>query len=129
MVSNLLEADVGSVLDAAFAGADGELLVVDPSAETIVSLVEAGIDRTDLPTMSVLAAESVLKDVTDDFLVASRAADLVEAGSLELRVLPAGVDNALFVSESRVVALLGAGDRVAALSTTDEAFVAGAYDH
>ena len=128
MVSNLLEADVGGVLDAAFAGADGELLVVDPSAETIVSLVEAGIDRTDLPTMSVLAAESVLKDVMDDFLVASRAADLVEAGSLELRVLPAGVDNALFVSESRVVALVGAGDRVAALSTTDAAFVSEVFE-
>ncbi len=123
MVSNILEADVENVLDAAFADGDEELLVVDPSAETIVSLIEAAVDRDDLPELSMLADERTLKDVMDDFLVASKAADLVDDGSLDLRVLSEEVDNALFVSESRVVVLVSTGDQVAALSTDDDEFV------
>ncbi|MFC5133721.1 MULTISPECIES: transcriptional regulator TbsP [Haloferacaceae] len=128
MVSNLLESDVEDVLEAAFPGSDEELFVVDPPASTIVSLVDAAVDRDDFPTMSMLADERVLKDVMDDFLVASKAADLLESGALTLRVLPEDVDNALFVSESKVVALVSAGDRVAALSTTDEAFVSEVFE-
>ncbi|SMO45892.1 transcriptional regulator TbsP [Halorubrum cibi] len=128
MVSNLLESDVEDVLDAAFAGSDEELFVIDPPASTIVSLVDAAVDRDDLPEMSMLAHERVLKDVMDDFLVASKAADLLESGALTLRVLPEDVENALFVSESKVVALVSAGDRVAALSTTDETFVSEVFE-
>ncbi len=127
MVSNLLETDMEAILDEAFGGADGELLVVDPSASTVVSLVEAGIARDDLPRMSMLVDERVLKDVMDDFLVASKTADLVTEDSLELGFLPEDVDNALFVSESKLVAPVSAGDRVAALSTTDGAFVSEVF--
>ncbi|WP_066411298.1 transcriptional regulator TbsP [Halorubrum aethiopicum] len=127
MVSNLLESDVEDVLEAAFAGSDEELFVIDPPASTIVSLVDAAVDRDDLPAMSMLADERVLKSVMDDFLVASKAADLLDSGALTLRVLPADADNALFVSESKVVALVNAGDRVAALSTTDEEFVSEVF--
>jgi len=128
MVSNLLAADVEAALDAAFAGGDDELLVVDPSAETIVSLIETAVGRDDLPELSVLADERTLKDVLGDFVVASRAADLVADGALDLRVLDGAVDNALFVSQSRVVALVTAGDGVAALSTDDSEFVAEVYE-
>ncbi|WP_128904442.1 transcriptional regulator TbsP [Halorubrum amylolyticum] len=127
MVSNLLEADIENVLDAAFAGEDEQLLVVDPSAETIVSLVEAAASRDDLPEMSMLAAEGTLKDVLDDFLVASKAADLVAEGALDLRVLDEAVDNVLLVSPSRVVALVSTGDRVAALASDDDEFVAEVF--
>jgi len=70
-----------------------------------VSLVEAAIDRDDLPEMSMLVDERTLKDVMEDFLVASKAADLVADGVLDLRLLGETVDNALFVSPSRVVVL------------------------
>ncbi|QAU13733.1 hypothetical protein EKH57_13940 [Halorubrum sp. BOL3-1] len=128
MVSNLLAADVEAALEAAFAGDDDELLVVDPSAETIVSLVETAVGRDDLPTLSMLADERTLKDVFDDFVVASRAADLVADGALDLRVLDGEVDNALFVSRSRVVALVTVGEGVAALSTEDGEFVDEVYE-
>jgi len=123
MVSNLLETDVEAALDAAFVDDDTELLIVDPAAETTVSLIEAAADRDDLPTISVLADEHTLKAVTDDFLVASTAADLVTAGELDLRVLDGEVDNALFVSPSRVVALVTVDNGVAALSADDPEFV------
>ncbi|GAA0529555.1 DUF5821 family protein [Halorubrum ejinorense] len=129
MVSNLLAADVEAALEAAFAGDDDELLVVDPSAETIVSLVETAVGRDELPALSMLADERTLKDVLDDFVVASRAADLIADGDLDLRVLDGAVDNALFVSPSRVVALVSAGDGVAALSTDDGDFVDEVYDN
>jgi len=128
MVSNLLEADIETVLDAAFAGDDEALFVVDPSAETIVSLVEAAIGRDDLPEMSMLVDERTLKDVMEDFLVASKAADLVADGALDLRVLDEAVDNALFVSPSRVVVLVSADDQVAALASDDEEFVAEVFE-
>jgi hypothetical protein len=128
MVSNLLEADVENVLDAAFAGDDQELFVVDPSAETIVSLVEAAIDRDDLPEMSMLVDERTLKDVMEDFLVASKAADLVADGVLDLRMLGETVDNALFVSPSRVVVLVSTDARVAALASDDDEFVAEVFE-
>ena len=128
MVSNLLEADVENVLDAAFSRDDEELLVVDPAAETIVSLIDAAAERDDLPALSMLVEERTLKDVMDDFLVASRAADLVADGVLSLRLLSADVDNALFVSGSQVVALVSSGDRVAALSTDDGEFVETVFE-
>ena len=123
MVSNLVAADVEAVLDATVAGSTAELLVVDPSAETLVSLVEAAAARTDLPPLSVLAEESVSKALTGDFPVASRAADLVENEALDLRVLDAPADNTLLISAERVVVLVTAGESVGALSTTDKTFV------
>jgi len=128
MVSNLLEADVENVLDAAFAGDDEALFVVDPSAETIVSLVEAAVGRDDLPEMSMLVDEGTLKRVMEDFLVASKAADLVADGALDLRVLEETVDNALFVSPSRVVVLVSTDDHVAALASDDGEFVDEVYE-
>ncbi|MFD1571980.1 transcriptional regulator TbsP [Halorubrum laminariae] len=128
MVSNLLEADVEHVLDAAFAGGDEEVIVVDPSAETVASLIEAATARDDLPPMSMLADDRTLADVMDDFLAASTAADLVAGGVLRIRLLPDEVDNALFVSPSKVVVLVSADDRVAALSTDDGEFVADVFE-
>ena len=128
MVSNLLEADVETVLDAAFAGDDEDVVVVDPSTETIASLIEATTDRDDLPPMLMLADEQALTDVMDDFLAASTAADLVADGMLGIHLLPDDVDNALFVSPSKVVVLVNADDRVAALSTDDGEFVTEVFE-
>ncbi len=123
MASNLLETDIEDILEDTFAETEGELLVVDPSAETVEAIVEAGVESDDLPKLHMLADEDVLKDVMDDFLVASKAADLVEGDSLSLRILPTDADNALFVSEDRVVALVSTDDRVAALSSDEAEFV------
>ncbi|GAB3693174.1 transcriptional regulator TbsP [Halorubrum pallidum] len=128
MVSNLLEADVETVLDAAVSGDDEEVIVVDPSAETVASLVDAATDRDGLPSMSMLADDRVLTAVMSDFLAASTAADLVADGALGIRLLPDDVDNALFASPSRVLVLVSADDRVAALSTDDEEFVTEVFE-
>ncbi|MFC6724185.1 DUF5821 family protein, partial [Halobium palmae] len=63
-----------------------ELLVVDPSAATVEELVAVATEADgELPEIRLVADDGVLKDVMDDFIVASNAADLVEAGTLSLR--------------------------------------------
>jgi hypothetical protein len=129
MTSNLLGNEIEDILRSAVEDADGDLLVVDPSTETVEALVELGTAfEGDLPTVKLLAEERLLKDVMDDFLVASSAADLVEAGDLEIRSLMTPVDNSLLVTADRTVAVVTAGDRVAGLTTDDEAFVDTAFE-
>jgi hypothetical protein len=78
--------------------------------------------------MRMIADESVLKSVMDDFIVASNAADLIDAGSLSMRTTEANVDNSLLVTSDAVRAVVTAGDRVAALTTDDGDFVDSAFD-
>lgn len=126
MQTNVLERTVAEVLDEALSSAD-EPFVVNPSRETLEDLVTV-LEGTDGPSVRLLASEEVLKDVMDDFLVASVAADLVEAMQLELRT-DGGMGNTLVVTDDSVVALVTAGNRVAGLATDDAEFVESAVDH
>jgi hypothetical protein len=128
--TNLLETQIEDILAAALDETDEELLIVDPSAEAIESLVEvASAFDGDLPPMRMIADESVLKSVMDDFIVASNAADLIDAGTLSMRTAAdEGVDNSLLVTDDAVRAVVTAGDRVAALTTDDETFVESAFE-
>ncbi|MFW5949488.1 MAG: transcriptional regulator TbsP [Halolamina sp.] len=129
MTSNLLGDEIEDILRESIESADGELLFVDPSAAAVEALIDLGTEfEGEMPTVKLLADERILKDVMDDFLVSSNAADLVEAGALKIRNLDDGIDNALLVSEERVVAIVTAGDAVAGLSTDDDEFVTLAYE-
>jgi len=126
--SNLLADGDEDILESVLAEVEGELYVVNPSGTTVEALVSVAAATDDLPTIRLLADASVLKAVMDDFLVASAAADLIEAGDLEIRTLEETTENALLVTPTSVLALVAAGDRVAALATDDEAFVDTAMD-
>ncbi|WP_181692389.1 transcriptional regulator TbsP [Natronomonas sp. LN261] len=111
-------ADVlGEVLDAAEEGA----FVVAPDAGTIEGLVRS-LDEGS-PPIRLLADTGALREVLEDFLVAGRTANHVEAGVLEIRGYDDGT-NALSVTASSVVALVQGTDRTAGLVTDDEAFLA-----
>ena len=125
MKSNLVERTVADVLDEALSAADGELYVVNPTPDTIEELVEVMEEGS--PDVRLLADEDALKEVMADFLVASRAADHVEGDRLRIRTYGDGA-NTLLVTESSVVSVVEAGDRVAGLATDDEAFIDSAYD-
>ncbi|QLD84848.1 hypothetical protein HWV23_03660 [Natronomonas halophila] len=125
MESNLLERTVADVLSEALSAADDELFVVNPTADTIDELVEVMDEES--PTVKLLADEGVLKDVMDDFLVASRAADHVEADRLEIRTYDEPT-NTLLVDDESVVSVVRADGRVAGLTTDDEAFIESAYE-
>jgi hypothetical protein len=126
--SNVLDSDVEHVISSALQSASDVVYVLDPTPEIVVSLVEVAAEAASPPTIRVLADKQLLKDVMDDFLVASNAADLVVSGTLELRVTAEPVENTLLVTDSSVVAVVSAGDQVAGLQTDDEAFVEGAND-
>ncbi|MEF8774878.1 MAG: DUF5821 family protein [Haloarculaceae archaeon] len=127
--SNQIEDSVEAVVAAGIREVEEDLLAVNPSRETIRALVETARDVESPPAVRLLAAEGPVKGVMDDFLVASVAADLVEEGSLAIRTVEAVPRNSLFVSEASVGALVTAGPRVAALTTTAGEFVSTAGDY
>ena len=127
MASNLLEGSTEDVLRAVLDASAGDLVVVDPSATVVEALISLGSADDDLPALDLVADERLLKDVFDDFLVASEAADLVAADRLTLRTLGEDVDNTLLVGEDELYALVTAGDHVAALTADDDEFIADAY--
>ena len=108
--------------------ATSTVLVVDPSARVIEEIVDVAIDMDDPPAVRLLAEEATLKAVMRDFLVASNAADLVDAGNLSLRSADVAPGNELVITEDNLTALVWARGSVAALSTDDGDFVDRALD-
>ncbi|MFD1646182.1 transcriptional regulator TbsP [Haloarchaeobius litoreus] len=129
MSSNLLDRQIDDILHTVLEDTTGDVFVVNPSADAIEEFVRVATRfEGELPTVHMLADERTLKDVMDDFIVASNAADLVERGALELRTVEETPENSLLVTEDSVVALVTAGNRVGGLTTEDEEFVTTAYD-
>ena len=126
--SNLLAEGLDDILQTVLSECGDELLVINPTADTIEALVGvATAFDGDLPVVRVVADGSLLKDVVDDFIVASNAADLVDEGVLSLKTGAGNEANSLLVTADSVLAVVATGDRVAALATDDEAFVDSAY--
>ncbi|ELZ83012.1 hypothetical protein C453_13441 [Haloferax elongans ATCC BAA-1513] len=128
--SNLLAEGVEDIISSVLSSTADEVLVVNPTAEVIEGLVTVAtsLEDGDHPTIRLVADEPVLKDVMDDFIVASNAADLIVAETLSLRTAQDDVENTLFVTPNSVVALVGAGGKVAGLVTDDESFVETAFE-
>ncbi|WP_254278821.1 transcriptional regulator TbsP [Haloarcula marina] len=129
MSATLLEDDVGTMLSAVFDGTDDDVYVVNPDRASISALVRTLDELSDPPTVRLLADERALKDVMDDFLVASTAADLIEADVLSIRLLDDVPNHSLAVTGESVYALVTIGDGVGGLSTDDDGFVGDAYDY
>jgi hypothetical protein len=115
------------VLETVFESAE-ELLLVDPTADAIEALTSVMTATDDPPTLRLLADSTLLKEVMDDFVVASTAADHVAAGDLAVRTWAGDPANSLVVTASRVWALVTVDGRVAALGTDDDEFVAVANE-
>lgn len=117
-----------NLLETIFDGESGPIHVIGPSKAVIDEIVEVGTELEEPPKINLLAAESTLKDVVDDFLVASHAADLIEADVLSLRTLDSPPGNDIAVSDSEVTALIEVGGTAASLSTEDAEFLADAKE-
>ncbi len=123
------EDSIDAILSAGLDGADGNYLVVNPAEQTVSALVDVLQTATAPPTVRLFAAESALKELLEDFLVASAIADLMAAETLSVRILESVPNNALVVSPDAVVSLVDGGNSVAGLTTTESEFVASTYDH
>jgi len=129
MSTTLLQNDIGTMLSAVFDDADDTVYVVNPSEETMAELMTALEGHDSPPEVRVLADERAMKDVMDDFIVASTAADLVETGDLSMRLLETVPNHSVAVTGDTVYALVAVGDTVGGLHTDDAAFVDEAADY
>lgn len=130
MRSNILETGVEGLLESVLGDASGELYLINPSRESLEAGIPA-IEAADDVSVRLLAGERVMKDVLDDFIVASTAADLIDEGRLSLRTFD-GPTNTLIISDESVTAVVSAGGQVAGLVTDDSEFVAatrGEYEN
>ncbi|MFW5918700.1 MAG: transcriptional regulator TbsP [Halanaeroarchaeum sp.] len=124
MTATLLGTDVADVLDAVLADGPETLYVVNPSGRVLERLTNAAVaSGDDLPPIRVLGESEMLKAVLDDFLVASTAADLIEADVLSLRTLSESVYCSTIVTDVATVAVVEAEDVVGGLATKDADFV------
>ncbi|WP_254863192.1 transcriptional regulator TbsP [Halovivax gelatinilyticus] len=121
--SNLLNRQIDDIVKTVLEDTTGDIYMVNPSRDAIEDFVNVAIEYDDLPTVHMLADERTLKEVMDDFIVASNAADLIDAGSLELRTLEEAPENSLFITDESVVAIVHAADRVGGLVADDDEFV------
>jgi hypothetical protein len=127
MSTTLLQDDVGAILASVFESGE-TLYVVNPSRETVSEFISTLDGIEDRPDIRMLADERILKDVMDDFIVASTAADLIDTGALSIRLLEGAPNHSIAVTDDEVYALVTVGDTVAGLGTDDDGFVAEAYD-
>jgi hypothetical protein len=81
--------------------ADEQFLLLDPAPRTIDALGRA-FDAATLPHVDVVASEAVLRTVRRNFLLATRVATAVAAGSCRLRTADTEDLSTLFVSPQRV---------------------------
>lgn len=123
MQTNLLEDDVRTVLSEALDSESDSLTVVNPSRETLSELIAVLDEHDDPPAVRLLAENRALKDEMDDFIVASTAADLIDADVLELKILSDVPNHSLLIGSESVVSLIDAGDAVAGLTTDEDAFL------
>jgi len=129
MSQNLLGTSVDDVVRTVLDAEPGELFVVNPAGGTVEELVDvANAYEGDLPSIRLLGDERTLKAVTDDFIVASNAANLVEADALELRVFDGDARSSMLVTAERTVALVEVGGLVGGLTTDDAEFAETASD-
>lgn len=81
------------------------VLVVGPSPDVLATVV----DIVDGIEVQMLAESAVVEAVTEDFLLASRLADRIEAETLELRVTDRPPVSNLCIGENRMIALVPVG--------------------
>lgn len=130
MQQNLYADEYATLLESVLSGAADSVFVVDPTVEVLDAIATVGRESSEeTPVLHTLARESVLKDVRDDFLIASRVADLVEDGTVELRVASEPLHNSLVVGEESVVALVSVDEQVAALTESDDTLSADTVEH
>ncbi|WP_238479795.1 transcriptional regulator TbsP [Natranaeroarchaeum sulfidigenes] len=121
MTDNLLDQSREDLLSRAIETADGELMLVSPSEETLAHLVDVLADHEG--RVDVLAEPATVKTVMDDFIVASNAADLIASDRLSLRTSDALATNPLLISSLSVMTLVTTDTSVSGLVSEDESFV------
>lgn len=123
---NHIERNAADVCRTVLDETTADVLAVGLSTDVIEGLLAVLEERESPPPVRVLAAESTLKGLMDDFTVGSTTADLIASDVLSLRTIDIHLDGPLFLTEEKVVSVVSAGPRTAGLATVAESFVEAA---
>jgi hypothetical protein len=127
--STVIERNAADLWRAVLEGDSDTVLAVGPSTDSIDGLLTALTERDDTPSIRVLAAEAVLKDLVSDFTVAGTIADFVANDVLSLRTTENRLDGPLVVTEKRVITIVPTDTQISGIGTDDEEFVENARRH
>jgi hypothetical protein len=121
--------NMNAVVERGLEMADDTLFVINPTGEVIEEFVTTASKQDDTPPVRLFVEERTLKDVLDDFLVASRLADLTEQATIAVRALPDVPRTSLLLTEETLLTIVESSDSIAGLPSTNEAFITDIYDH
>ncbi|WP_435079894.1 transcriptional regulator TbsP [Halococcus sp. AFM35] len=127
--STVIERNAADLWRAVLEDDSDTVLAVGLSTDVIDGLLEALRERDDTPSIRVLAAETVLKDLVSDFTVAGTIADFVAEDVLSLRTTENRLDGPLVVTEKKVITIVPTDAQAAGIGTDDEEFVENARRH
>jgi len=123
MASNLLDRRLDEIVDETLSSGAGTVYLVNPSQDALEAYVDTANEHQYDVTVRLLAKYRTLKDVMEDFIVASTAADLIDRGELELKTVEDPPTNTVIATEDRVVSLVSVSDSVGGIASDDGAFV------
>ncbi|WP_276998441.1 transcriptional regulator TbsP [Haloquadratum walsbyi] len=127
--ANVLGTDMGHVLSSVLSEVTGAVYVVNPTQDLTKALVTDCSDiLTNDTSVRLLSDEQRLKEVMDNFIVASNAAELVDSNVLTLRVGDVSEPNSLIVTTSATVAMIQTNNQVAGLIADEIEFVTSVRD-
>lgn len=123
--ANVLGTDMAHVLGSVLSEATGTVYMINPTQNLAKALVTDCSDTLLSNTnVRLLSDEQLLKDVMDDFIVASNAAELVDSDVLTLRTGDISEPNSLVVTTNSTVTIVQVNNRVAGMVADDTEFVA-----
>jgi len=127
--ANVLGTDMGHVLSSVLSEVTGAVYVVNPTQDLTKALVTDCSDiLTNDTSVRLLSDEQRLKEVMDNFIVASNAAELVDSNVLTLRVGDVSEPNSLIVTTSATVTMIQTNNQVAGLIADEIEFVTSVRD-
>ncbi|MFB6113258.1 MAG: transcriptional regulator TbsP [Halodesulfurarchaeum sp.] len=122
MNSNLLGTDVTEVLRSLLVDEPDVVYVVNPNRAILERVIDAVCSTNARTDVRAIGDRSTLKEVFEDFIIASHVADLIENGNLGVRSIPDYERTPVFVTPDRVTALLEAESHIGGLSTAEGGF-------
>jgi hypothetical protein len=127
--SDLYVENTGEILAEGLRGGEETVFLINPTQETMRELVSTFSTLDVQSGVQLFADEGQLKDLTDDFIVASTIADLVAEDTLSVRTLSEVPHSSFLLTDSYVVSLVENETKAAGLVSTEESFVSSTYSH
>lgn len=126
--STTVTPSISELFEELFSSETNEILCVGFDESQTAMLITVLGDRDDPPNVNLFTTESVFKWVRDDFVLASKAADLLKTETLSVRTTDEHFRNVLTIFDDAVVSLVSAGELTAGYATDDVGFVEAATE-